>query len=98
MIASAQQRETSVSITDVSGGGCCHARHMLIEISAAQDPPPRGEVRVDSGDPQTFIGWLQLLSILAQTLPLPDTGATSQGAELPVTTPLTRGGMARRHP
>lgn len=54
---------------------------MLIEISATQDPPPRGDVRVDGGGPQPFVGWLQLLSMLAQTLPLPDTGATGHGAE-----------------
>ncbi len=52
---------------------------MLIEISAAPDPPPRGHVRVNEGDPRPFAGWLQLLSILARTLPPPEPGATGRG-------------------
>ncbi|MGH3098162.1 MAG: hypothetical protein ACRDMV_19440 [Streptosporangiales bacterium] len=48
---------------------------MRIEISAAPEPPLRGEARVEDGPVQTFAGWLQLLSILAETLPTPQTAA-----------------------
>lgn len=56
---------------------------MLIEISAAPDPPPRGHVRVDGGDPLPFTGWLQLLSILGGILPLPGTDTSGPGDGIP---------------
>lgn len=62
---------------------CTATPPMLIEISAAPDPPPRGHVRVDGGDPLPFTGWLQLLSILGGILPLPGTDTSGPGDGIP---------------
>ena len=59
-----------------------------IEISLATTQPPQGEVAVEGGHRQPFVGWLQLLRILVEvvarpaeaTSPPPPQASSPQGA------------------
>jgi len=42
-----------------------------IEITMASTEPPQGEVAVEGGHRQPFVGWLQLLSILVEVVARP---------------------------
>jgi len=50
-----------------------------IEITMASTQPPQGEVAVEGGRRQCFVGWLQLLRILVEVVARP--------AETPSPTP-----------
>ena len=59
-----------------------------IEITMASTQPPQGEVAVEGGHRQSFVGWLQLLHILVEavarpaepTSPIPPKASIPQGA------------------
>jgi hypothetical protein len=42
-----------------------------IEISVAATQPPQGDVAVEGGHRQCFVGWLQLLRILVEAVAEP---------------------------
>ncbi len=42
-----------------------------IEISVASTQPPQGDVTVEGGHRQCFVGWLQLLSLLVEAVARP---------------------------
>jgi len=55
-----------------------------IEISVAATQPPQGDVAVEGGHRQCFVGWLQLLRILVEavaepTNPPPGNASRPQG-------------------
>ena len=55
-----------------------------IEISVAATQPPQGDVAVEGGHRQCFVGWLQLLRILVEavaepTNPSPPNASRPQG-------------------
>ncbi len=70
----------------MSGAGAGEA--MEIEISVASTQPPQGEVAVEGGHRQPFVGWLQLLRLLVEAVappggparPTPPPASRRQGA------------------
>ncbi len=70
----------------MSGAGTGEA--VEIEITMASTQPPQGEVAVEGGLGQPFVGWLQLLRILVEvvarpvepTNPTPPQASRPQGA------------------
>lgn len=59
----------SVRVLAMSGAGTGEA--LEIEISMASTQPPQGEVAVEGGYRQPFVGWLQLLHILVEVVAEP---------------------------
>ena len=53
----------------MSGSGTGEA--VGIEITMASTQPPQGEVAVEGGHRQCFVGWLQLLRILVEAVAPP---------------------------
>jgi hypothetical protein len=53
----------------MSGNGAGEA--VEIEITMACTQPPEGEVAVEGGHGQPFVGWLQLLRILVEVVARP---------------------------
>ena len=53
----------------MSGAGAGEA--MEIGITIASTEPPQGEVAVEGGYRQPFVGWLQLLHILVEVVAEP---------------------------
>jgi len=53
----------------MSGAGAGQA--VEIGISVASTQPPQGDVTVEGGHPQCFVGWLQLLRLLVEAVDPP---------------------------
>jgi hypothetical protein len=51
-----------------------------IEITMASTQPPQGEVAVQGGHRQCFVGWLQLLHVLVEAVAPPHEPGVTEGA------------------
>jgi hypothetical protein len=60
----------------MSGAGAGEA--VGIEITMASTQPPQGEVAVEGGLGQPFVGWLQLLRILVEVVAQPAEAVSPQ--------------------
>jgi hypothetical protein len=65
----------------MSGAGAGEA--MEIGITMASTQPPQGEVAVEGGLGQPFVGWLQLLHVLVEVVARPVEAATPPPASRP---------------
>ena len=59
------------------------AAPLEVQIWVETHQPPTGRIQAGAADPQPFVGWLQLLKFLTETLGTGDHGAPPPGPVRP---------------